>query len=334
MNRKALDAFRSNDAWRLALRQRGAHGVARRTPLLRSQRLAQLTGAREAFTKAESLQRTGSFKVRGAALRIAALAEGQTRVVAASAGNHGLGLAWAAQHAGKQATIVVPTNSPRIKRAGIIALGAELIVHGDGYDAAEAHARRIAKQTQAVFVSAFDDDYIIAGNGGTLAFELVDQLPDGIGGEDVLVFPVGGGGLASGIAVALADTGCALFGVEPEKNCVMKQSFDKGTVVETYVGEPTVADGLEGAISSRTYALCREGLRDVRVVSEPAIERAMAWAYHELGLILEPSGVVGLAALLERKLSVQGRRVIWIATGANVDTERLDASLSRTWESQ
>ncbi|MBC8134101.1 MAG: pyridoxal-phosphate dependent enzyme, partial [Deltaproteobacteria bacterium] len=172
--------------------------LARVTPLVSAPALGRRTGA-DVWLKLESLQRTGSFKLRGAAARLAAITEnrdpatGRARVIAASAGNHGLGVALAAQAFGIDATIVVSAQTPEVKRTGIAALGATVEVVGASYDEAESEARRRAAADPNIeFVSAFDDDYVMAGNGGLLAREMLAQLPD----VEIVVVPVGGGGLA------------------------------------------------------------------------------------------------------------------------------------------
>lgn len=326
----ALRRLRGSPGWRAAEEAlRGPAGaLVRRTPLLPSPPLAP-PGWEAAFIKAEGLQRTGSFKVRGAVARIASLAPSEARagVVTASAGNHGLGVACAARALGIRATVVVPTISPEVKRAGIAALGAEVVVQGEGYDAAERRARFLAAERGATYLPAFDDDVVIAGNGGSLGREIARDLPGGPGPGDVLVVPVGGGGLASGLAGALAGTGTTLVGVEPERNCAMRLSLERGAAVTDYPeGGPTIAEGLEGSVSERTFAVCREALAGVVLVSEDALLRAMAWAFRRAGLVLEPSAAASVAAVLEGRVP-PGRRVVCVATGSNVDPALLDAAL-------
>src|SRR6188768_301701 len=213
--------------------------LTRVTPLIPAPALGRRTGA-DVWLKLENLQRTGSFKLRGAAARIAALAlrvqagtEPKPRVIAASAGNHGLGVALAARAFDIDATVLVSAQTPEVKRAGIAALGARVEVGGATYDEAEAAARqRTTADPGLVFVSAFDDDYVIAGNGGLLAREILAQLPD----VQAIVAPVGGGGLAGGIGVEVVPRGIKLLGVSPEVNCAMKRSLDEGRAYTTYDG--------------------------------------------------------------------------------------------------
>lgn len=297
--------------------RRLAFDLVRRTPLV------AWPGRDGVSIKLECLQRTGSFKLRGAALRLDALtAEERTRgVVAASAGNHGLGVALAAQALGIRAVVVVPETSVVVKRRGIAALGAEVIVEGAGYDAAEAAARARAAASGAVFVSPYDDPFIQRGNGGTLAEELLEQAPD----VTQVVFPVGGGGLMTGLAEVLAPRGVALIGTQPEKNCAMHRSRELGRALTVYEGEPTVAEALEGAISEGTYAACLRHNVATRLVSEDAILDALAFAYRS-GWLIEPSSAVALAGL---PLAPPSRHTVVVLTGSNVDPDVLDEALKR-----
>src|SRR5262245_48384117 len=243
--------------------------LTRVTPLVPAPALGRRTGA-DVWLKLENLQRTGSFKLRGAAARLAALAAEAAggrpkRIVAASAGNHGLGVALAASAFGIDATVLVSAQTPEVKRAGIAALGAKVQVAGATYDEAEAVARQqAAADPDLVFVSAFDDDHVIAGNGGLLAREILAQLPD----VQAIVVPVGGGGLAGGVGVEVVPRGIKVLGVSPEANCAMRRSLDEGRAYPTYEGRPTLAEGLEGAVSERTFAMARDYFPDIALVSE------------------------------------------------------------------
>jgi threonine dehydratase len=320
--------------------------LTRVTPLVPAAALGRRTGA-DVWLKLENLQRTGSFKVRGAAARLAALAldagesrraksggsepsEGSEvdvpkRVIAASAGNHGLGVAFAAQAFGLQATVLVSAQTPEIKRAGIAALGAAVEVAGATYDEAEDEARRrAAADPGLVFVSAFDDDHVIAGNGGLLAREILAQLPD----VQAIVVPVGGGGLAGGIGVEVVPRGIQVLGVSPEANCAMRRSLDEGRAYTSYTGAPTLAEGLEGAVSERTFAMARDYFPDIALVSELAIRRAIVYAYRTLGILCEASAAPALAALLEDASAVRGRRTVVVISGGNIEPDLLDQLLS------
>jgi len=278
--------------------------------------------------KLENLQVTGSFKVRGAWRRLATLSKDERArgVVAASAGNHGMGTAFAARELGVAATIVVPASTPAVKRNGIEALGGAVIVDGHNYDASEVIARRLAQRTGAVFVSPFDDEEVIAGNGGDLAAELHAQAPD----LKRVVCPVGGGGLIGGIARALQPHGVSVIGVEPEANCAMYESLQRGAALTEYDGGETLAEGCEGAVCERTFQLVRDHADGVERISEAAIRRAVAWCYRTAGTIVECSAAVAVAGMLEGVVAptAAGTTAI-VVTGGNIDPERLDEILAR-----
>jgi threonine dehydratase len=304
--------------------------LTRVTPLVPAPALGRRTGA-DVWLKLESLQRTGSFKVRGAAARLAALALESPpggrpkRVVAASAGNHGLGVALAAQAYGIDATVLVSAQTPEVKRAGIAALGARVEVAGATYDEAEAAARRRAAEADdVVFVSAFDDDHVIAGNGGLLAREILAQLPD----VQAIVVPVGGGGLAGGIGVEVVPRGIKLLGASPEVNCAMRRSLDEGRAYTTYEGGPTLAEGLEGAVSERTFQMARDYFPEIALVSEVAIRQAIVYAYRSLGVVCEASAAPALAALLDDASPIRGRRTVVLVSGGNIEPALLDQLLT------
>jgi threonine dehydratase len=305
--------------------------LTRVTPLVPAPALGRRTGA-DVWLKLESLQRTGSFKLRGAAARLAALAlevgpggGAPKRVVAASAGNHGLGVALAAQTYGIDATVLVSAQTPEVKRAGIAALGAKVEVAGETYDEAEAEARRrAAAAPDLVFVSAFDDDHVIAGNGGLLAREILAQLPD----VQAIVVPVGGGGLAGGIGVEVVPRGIKLLGASPEVNCAMRRSLDEGRAYTTYDGGPTLAEGLEGAVSERTFRMARDYFPEIALVSEVAIRQAIVYAYRSLGVVCEASAAPALAALLEDASPIRGRRTVVLISGGNIEPALLDQLLT------
>jgi threonine dehydratase len=303
--------------------------LTRVTPLIPAAALGRRTGA-DVWLKLENLQRTGSFKLRGAAARLAALAldddgAAPRRVIAASAGNHGLGVAFAARAFNLQATVLVSEQAPALKRAGIAALGAKVEVAGATYDEAEAEARRRAAADPGLaFVSAYDDDHVIAGNGGLLAREILAQLPD----VQAIVMPVGGGGLAGGVGVEVVPRGIKILGASPEANCAMRRSLDDGKAYTSYSGGPTLAEGLEGAVSERTFAMARDYFPEIALVSELAIRQAMVYAYRTLGIICEASAAPPLAALLDDAGPVRGRRTVVVITGGNVEPDLLDQLLS------
>jgi len=303
------------------------HTLVRRTPVVR----LPAAGADRmgVALKLENLQRTGSFKLRGAAARLAALApeERARGVVASSAGNHGAGVALAAGTLGVTARVVVPAGAPATKRDRIARLGAEVIVRGSRYDEAEAVARDLARQDGAVFVSPFDDDIVIEGNGGSIAAELGEQVPD----LRRVICPVGGGGLIGGLARQLTPKGVSVVGVQPEMNCAMYESLAQGRALTSYEGRPTIAEGCEGAVSERTYLLARDLVEEIVLVSEAAIRRAVAHLYRVAGTIAECSAAVAMAGVLEGAVapSATGATVV-VITGGNIQPELLDEILRET----
>jgi threonine dehydratase len=302
--------------------------LARVTPLVPAPALGRRTGA-DVWLKLENLQRTGSFKLRGAAARVAALAlqagDRPRRVIAASAGNHGLGVALAARTFDIEATVLVSAQTPEFKRAGIAALGAKVEVAGATYDEAEAAARSRAEADPGlVFVSAFDDDHVIAGNGGLLAREILAQLPD----VQSIVVPVGGGGLAGGIGVEVVPRGIKILGASPAANCAMRRSLDDGRAYTTYAGGPTLAEGLEGAVSERTFAMARDYFPDIALASELQIREAIVYAYRTLGILCEASAAPALAVLLDDAAPIRGRRTVVVVTGGNIEPDLLDQLLT------
>jgi threonine dehydratase len=246
-------------------------------------------------------------------------------VIAASAGNHGLGVALAARAFEIEATVLVSAQTPEVKRAGIAALGARVEVGGATYDEAEAVARqRAGADPGLVFVSAFDDDHVIAGNGGLLAREILAQLPD----VQAIVVPVGGGGLAGGIGVEVVPRGIKLLGASPESNCAMRRSLDEGRAYTTYQGGPTLAEGLEGAVSERTFAMARDYFPDIALVTELQIREAIVYAYRTLGIMCEASAAPAIAALLDDASAIRGRRTVVVVSGGNIEPDLLDQLLT------
>jgi threonine dehydratase len=293
---------------------------SRRTPLRRAGDLEARLGT-AVWLKLECQQVTGSFKVRGP-LALRAVVPDARRWVTASAGNHGLGVAWA-QHGSRTPPLVfVPRASPQVKRAAIAALDAEVrVVEAPSYDAAEDAARRWAADHDGRFVSAFDDEVIMAGNGGTLGLEILEALPD----AGSILVPVGGGGLASGLGcvVRALRPAVRLVGVQSEATPAMYESFRSGRAVLRHSGPPTLCEGLEGGVSRRSYDYARRWLDQVVLVSESAVARAMRWAWEAHGLRLEGSAAVGPAACLEAPPPLPGPVCI-VLTGCNVDDD--------TWE--
>ena len=271
----------------------------------------------DALLKLETLQPTGSFKVRGAIAALTALARGE-RVVTASAGNHGLALAWAAERLEIDATVVVAETASEAKVEAIRRLPARLVVHGAGFDEAERHALELAAAEGARYISAYNDREVIAGQG-TLGLELLDTLGPGI----TIVCPVGGGGLAGGVGLAASASGARVVGVVAAASPAMRAALDAGGIVEVEVRD-TLADGLAGNIEpgSVTFDLVREHVEDVVAVDEPEIAAAMQFLAQEQGLVAEGSGGVAVAAILAGRVERRGTLVA-VVSGRNVTDEVL-----------
>jgi len=286
----------------------------------------------------ECFQVTGSFKVRGAlfALREARRrTPGLSRVVAASAGNHGAGVAFAAKALGLTATLFVPRGAPEAKLAKMRAYGAEpRLADSIHYDGAETEAMAYAAAEGVPFVSPYDDPDVLVGNGASLAFEIARALG---APPAAVVAPIGGGGLATGLALGLAVAAGVPYGEGPpvlaaqsEASCAFALSLERGRAITTLEGPPTLAEGLEGGISERGFARARAVCAGALVVSEAAIEAAMYALYTHLGLVVEGSAAVGVAALatqagqaaLARAGAGSDADVVVVVTGRNVDAAR------------
>lgn len=297
---------------------------ARRTPLVRSNWLSQLSGA-DVYLKCENLQTTGSFKLRGALAAISLLTpqERQAGVVTCSAGNHGLGLARAARIFGAPCIVVVPSSVPSVKEDGIRKEGATVVRSPhEGYD--DTHAWMVeqgARWGGARFVSAFDDPVVILGNGATMMLEILDELPQ----PDWVLMPCGGGGLSGGAGWVLRDRGLdtRAVGINTDASPGMWLSWKDGRAHERLPAAPTIAEGLEGGVSDRTYRLCRHVLQDLWVVQESSLSKAVVELARHEALTIEGSAAAGVAALLEGK-EVAGDVVV-VLTGSNIDQRRLAA---------
>ena len=293
--------------------------VVERTPLVSSRALSALANA-DVHLKCENRQRTGSFKIRGAYNVLATLSpdEKARGVVASSAGNHGLGLAWAAKRLGIRATIFVPATAPSVKRDGIVALGAIVDASQPDYDAAHHVAEEFARSHDMVFVNPCAGDSLLAGQG-TVALEILEELPDAC----TMVVPVGGGGLIGGIAalVRVAAPHVRLIGVQSVKTNAMAASMAAGHRVEVPV-PPTLADGLAGQIDDEGFAIGRASLDEIVTVTEQEIAEAIAWLSHEHDLRVEGSGAVGVAALLHGRAPALVSPVAVVVSGGNIDDAR------------
>ena len=311
---------------------RAAHERVRpwvhRTPVLTSRTVDERVGAR-VFFKCEIFQRVGAFKARGAFSRLTLLTDEERArgVVAFSSGNHAQAVALAARELGLRATIVMPKDAPALKIAATRGYGAEVILYDRlGGESREEVARKVVEEQGAVLVPPFDDDAIIAGQG-TLAVELLEEVPD----LDVLVTPCSGGGLLSGCAVASKGLRpeIRLFGVEPEEGDDVRRSFEQGHVVSVPL-PATIADALQTtAPAERTFAIIRELVEGILTASDDEMRRAMAFLASRMKIVAEPGGAIAFAALLHGNVpDVQGRKVGIVLSGGNVDPDRFGSLIS------
>ncbi|HEU4642476.1 MAG TPA: threonine/serine dehydratase [Gemmatimonadaceae bacterium] len=296
-------------------------GIARRTPLRRSPTLSRRVGA-DVMLKLECEQLTGSFKLRGAFNAIATLptAVRERGVVASSAGNHGLGVAWAAHHFGIPATIFVPATAPRVKREGIEQLGAMVNAEAPHYDAAMALARDFAKERGATFVHPCMGSALLAGQG-TVALEILEELPS----LRTIVVPVGGGGLVGGCGILLRAVApyARIIGVQSVNTNAMALSLTAGRVVSPPV-LPTLADGLAGDIDDYALDIGRHVIDELYTVEEEDIADAIRHLAREESATVEGSGAVGAAAILTGAVKEVEGEVAVVVSGGNIDRDRLD----------
>jgi threonine dehydratase len=294
-----------------------------RTPLEPSTWLSEISGA-DVSLKLECYQPTGSFKVRGAMAAISHLGEDarERGVVTASAGNHGLGVAYAASRLDVGATVVVPDNASEAKVASLRRFPIELLRGGPSYDTAEHMALDLAREQSYAFVSPYNDPWVVAGQG-TIGVEILEDAPR----AGAVLVPVGGGGLISGIGSWLkrVNGDIRVIGVQSSASPAMEQALHAGRLVEIGI-EPTLADGLAANIQmgSITFDLAREVVDELVLVTEEEIASAIRACFHELHLALEGSAVVTIAALLAGRIEgIAGTQVVGVVTGRNIASERL-----------
>ncbi len=299
--------------------QRLLKNIINPTPIIADEMLSDEVGA-PVFLKAECLQRGGSFKVRGAYNKISRLSDEEKKrgVIAASAGNHAQGVALAARLIGIKATIVVPEFAPLTKIIATKAQGADVIQKGESFDAAVAFSRELQAEHGYTYVHAFDDERVIAGQG-TIGLEIVEDLPD----ATVIVVPIGGGGIISGIALAAKAhlKNVRIVGVQAENVSAVKGSLAAGTPVETQSHLPTIADGIAVKRPGElTLPIIRELVDEVVEVSEEEIARGIYHCVQNARLVVEGAGAAGAAALLAGKVTVESSdKVCAILCGGNID---------------
>lgn len=291
-----------------------------RTPLVRSESLSAIAGG-DVFLKLENTQITGSFKLRGA-LNVLATLPPEKRangVVASSAGNHGLGVAYAARHFGVPATIFVPTTAPQVKRDGITALGATIDISQPHYDAAMDAAKAFAAKTGATFINPCLGDMLLAGQG-TVALEILGERPD----LATLVVNVGGGGLLGGCGalVRAVAPSVRIVGAQSENTAAMSRSLAAGHLVEIE-NLPTLADGLAGQIDAEAFDIGENALDEIVTLSEEEIGRSIAWLWREHGQRVEGAGACAAGSVWLQRVIVTPPAAI-VVSGGNIDDTRFD----------
>jgi threonine dehydratase len=304
--------------------------LAHKTPLVLSPGLSERAGA-HVYLKLENTQQTGSFKVRGAANRLLNLTDEERRngVVTVSTGNHGKATAYVARALGIRAVVCVPNLVLPHKVEAMQRLGAEVVVAGASQDEAEAHANDLAAQDGLIPISPFDDPYVIAGQG-TIGLELLEQLPQ----LDAVIIPLSGGGLTSGIALALKQANPSLrtIGVSMERGAVMVESLRAGHPIQL-PEERTLADSLMGGIgldNRYTFRMIRQLLDEALVVSEDEIAAAMVYALRAERYVVEGGGAVAIAAVLSGKAAGPWANVVIVVSGGNADMDVLAHLASNT----
>jgi len=303
-----------------AARQRLAP-VLKRTPLQYSATLSRMLDA-EVLVKPENLQKTGSFKIRGAYNRVMALAPEQARrgVVAASAGNHGQALSYAATAAGVKATIVMPETATIAKVEATRGYGQTVVLRGANYQEARRAAEQLCNDSGATFVDAYDDPWVIAGQG-TVGLEIAEE------GADVVVVPVGGGGLIAGVTVALAARSprTAIIGVEAAGSPQLSASLARGAASAVDCPVETIADGLAtGKLGLLPFELIRGRVHDVASVDDFEIGEAVLLLLERMKLLAEGAGAAALAGAMKLKPGLRGKRVVLLVSGGNIDINLLD----------
>jgi len=288
----------------------------KKTPLLHSKMLCQLTGS-DLYLKSEFQQKTGSFKIRGAYYKIKTLSDDEKKngVVAASAGNHGQGLAYAASLENISCTIVMPKTASPTKVAATKSYGANVILYGTNYDESWAKAIEISKTTGAKIIHAFDDPQIIAAQG-VIGLEILEDLPD----VDEVFVPIGGGGLAAGVLIAIKtkNPNVKIIGVQSKSYPAMKESL-QSKKLQTVGGERTIADGIAVKKPGElTFEIIKKLIDDIVLVDDTEIIKSMFLLMERVKVVVEPAGAVTLAYLLSKK-PAQGKKVVAILGGGNID---------------
>lgn len=300
-------------------------GIVKKTRLIQSDFFSEQSG-NEIYIKPENMQHTGAFKLRGAYNKISQLtAEEKSKgVITSSAGNHAQGVAFAAQKLGVKAVICMPATTPILKVEATKAYGAEVILHGDSFDDAFTYSLELQKKHGYIYVHPFNDREVLLGQG-TTALEIINELKD----VDAILVPIGGGGFASGVALAtkVVSPNVKVIGVEPENAACMKAALDAGKIV-TLKSADTVADGCAvKTAGTLTFEFCKKYLDEIITVNEMEIMSALLSLIEKHKLIAEGAGVLSLAAL--NKLNFKNKKVVAIVSGGNIDISTLSGLIDK-----
>lgn len=304
-------------------------GIIIPTPILSDEKLSEVIGAK-AFLKAECLQRSGSFKVRGAYNKIARLSKDEKKrgVTCGSAGNHAQGVALAARLQNTKATIVLPEAAPLTKITATKAQGAEVILKGASFDEAVAYSKKLCEEKGMTYVHAFEDENIIAGQG-TVGWEIVEDLPE----TTLVVVPIGGGGIISGVALAVKNLlpNVRVVGVQAENCAPVRESLKAGKPVEETNYLPTIADGIAvKRPGEKTLPLIKEYVDEIVEVTEEEIARGIFHCVQNNRLVVEGAGAAGIAALLAKKVRVRSNDTVCaVLCGGNIDANLLSRILEQ-----
>lgn len=307
--------------------KRRLQGVIKETPFALAKNLSMLSGA-NVYLKKENLQETGSFKLRGAFNKIAALHEqGIKGVIAASAGNHAQGVAFSAKHFGIEATIVMPDATPLTKVNGVQAYGANVVLYGKNFDEAYAKSQEIAAEKGFEFVHPFADDLVIAGQG-TIALEMVEAVEN----LDIVLIPVGGGGLISGVAKTLKEINpnIKVYGVAASGAPAMTESFYAKKAIDS-ISVKTIADGIAVRdTSQKTLEYILESVDDIVLVDDEEIANAILFLLEKQKLVVEGAGATGVAAILHNKIeNIAHKNVATVLSGGNIDVTMLSVIIEK-----
>jgi len=305
----------------LVARQNQGH-LLRKTPLHYSFLLSQRVGS-EVHLKLENLQRTGAFKVRGAINKIASLSveERARGVVAPSSGNFALGVAYAARAlGGVPVNLFMPVNTPVSKVDKLAEFGAKIFLVGEQYDDADDASIEFQREHELTYTNSFDDPLIIAGQG-TVGLEIMEELPD----AEVLLVPIGGGGLVAGVSVAAkaVNPKIEIIGVQVEASPSAYLSLKEGRCYERYEHDPTICEGLAGGFGIVPFQIARDLIDEVVLVNEEEVREAIFVLLETEHLVVEGSGAVGVAALLFDKVNLRDKKVVAVLSGANIDIDLL-----------